>query len=47
MLILVQEKNKLVRVNIFHDTYFESSQIHELTAMYYFEHINHKNPLNF
>ena len=42
MLILVQDW-----VHIFQDTYFESSQIHQLKIMYCFEHKNHEIHLNF
>ena len=35
------------QVHIFQDTYFESSQIHQLTIMYRIEHTNHDIPLIF
>ena len=36
-----------LQVHIFRDNYFESSQIHQLTVMYHFEHTNHDILLNF
>ena len=47
MVILAQKENEEDQAHIYQDTYFESSQIHQLTIMYHFEHINHDNPLNF
>ena len=41
MLSLVQYENEKGQVHIFQDKYFKKSQIHLLTIMYYFEHINH------
>ena len=46
MLILVQKENEEDQAHIFQETYFKSFQIHQLTIMYHFEHINHDNPLN-
>ena len=46
MLILVQKENEQDQAHIFQETYFKSFQIHQLTIMYHFEHINHDNPLN-
>ena len=46
MLFLVQEQNELVQAHIFEDTYVESFQIHQLTMVYHFKHINHDNLLN-
>ena len=37
----------LIFAHIFKDTYFESSQIHQVTRIYRFEHINHNITLNF
>ena len=47
MLILVLKQHELGKVHIFQDTYFKSSQIHDLTIMYYFEQTNHGMQLNF
>ena len=47
MLIQELKKNLQDRICIFRDTYFESSQIHQLTIMYYFEDTNHYTLLNF
>ena len=33
--------------SVFQETYFEISQIGQLTIMYHFEHVNHDNPLIF
>ena len=46
MLMLVRKENEQYQGNIFQDTFFKNSQIHQLT-MYRFEHINHDNPPNF
>ena len=39
-------KTYIFQAHIFQDTYFESSQIHQLTIMYHFEHTNHDILLN-
>ena len=41
MLILVQKENEEDQIHVFQDAYFGSSQIHQLTIMYRFEHANH------
>ena len=46
MLILVRKENEQDQVHIFQETYFESSQIHQLTIMFRFQLINHDSPLN-
>ena len=40
------ERNEQDQAHIFQDTCFESLEIHHLTIMYHFEHVNHDNPLN-
>ena len=47
MLILVQKENEEDQIHIFQDAYFGSSQIHQLTIMYRFEHANHHIQLIF
>ena len=47
MLILVQQENEQGQVNISEELSFESSQIHQLTLMYHFEHTNHNILLNY
>ena len=41
--MLIQELKKIFqdKAHLFQDKYFKSSQIHQLTTMYHFEHINH------
>ena len=41
MLILELKEILLDQVRIFQDTYFQSSQIHQLTIMYRFEHADY------
>ena len=38
MLIHMHKENKKGRLYVFQDTYVKSSQIHQLTIMYRFEH---------
>ena len=47
MLILVQQENEQGRFHIFQDTYSEIFQIHQLTILYCYEHVNHEIFLNF
>ena len=47
MLILVQKENEEDQIHVFQDAYFGSSQIHQLTIMYRFEHANHHIQLIF
>ena len=46
MLIQVQKENEQDEAHIFQYNYFESFQIHQLTIMYHFEHINYGNHYN-
>ena len=47
--MLIQELKEILKdqAHIFQDTYFENSQIHQLTMMYRFEHKSHDILLNF
>ena len=47
MLTLLRNENEQNQTHIFQDTYLERFQIHHLTIVYRFEHINHDNLLNF
>ena len=47
MLTLLRNVNEQNQTHIFQDTYLESFQIHHLTIVYRFEHINDDNLLNF
>ena len=47
MLILVQQENEQGETHIFQGIYFENSQIHLLTMMRCFEHINNDILLSF
>ena len=41
--MIIQEVEEILKdqAHIFQDIYFESSQIHPLTIMYFFEYTNH------
>ena len=47
--MLIKELKEILQdqAHIFKDTYFEISQIHLITLMYGFKHINHDILLNF
>ena len=47
--MLIKELKEIMQdqAHIFQDTYFETSQIHQLTIMYHFEHTNHDIILHF
>ena len=47
--MLIQELKEISQdqAHIFQDTYFESSQIYQLTIIYRFEHTSHHILLNF
>ena len=47
--MLIQKLKEIMQdqAHIFQDTYFETSQIHQLTIMYHFEHTNHDIILQF
>ena len=47
MLILVRKENEQDQAHTFQDSYFESFQLHQLTMMCRFEHINLDNILIF
>ena len=46
--MLIQKQKEILQYqpHIFQDTYFESSQLDQLTIMYCFEHTNHVILLN-
>ena len=46
MIIPERKENRQDQAHIFQDTYFKSFEIHQLTRMYCFAHINHDNPIN-
>ena len=43
----MRKENKQGQAHIFQDTYFESSEIHQLAIMYHFELTNHDIILTF
>ena len=45
-MLMLRQKNEQDEAHIFQYIYFKSSQIHQLTAMYHFEHISLHNCLN-
>ena len=47
MLIQELKENDQDQVHTYQDTYSESSQIHQVTIMYCFEHTDHDIPLSF